>query len=255
MNKITILGCGPSQGVPQPFGGYGDCDSRNPKNMRTRCSSLLDISGDKFLIDAGPDLRQHMLKHFFLDAKAIFFTHTHADHCHGIDDLRNICMYQQKSIPIYGDQEMIAELEKRFDYSIQRKNDNASLYRPRLIPHYVKGNFMVGKHEFSIFRQCHGFSNSYGFRYKNIAYSTDLVSIPEESEQFLYDLDYWLVDCYQLKKHATHSHLEQTLGWIEKFKPKKAILIHLGNACDYDYCTKHTPDHVDIAYDNMEIIF
>ena len=253
-NTITIMGCGSAQGVPSPYGGYGRCNAHNPKNTRTRMSAYLTLDTDKFLIDAGPDLRQHMLSHFLLDIKAVFFTHVHADHCHGIDDLRNVCAYQQKPLPIYGAKEMIQSLEKKFDYAFPLK-DQRHFYRPCLQACYVDKEFVINQHQFYMFEQDHGFSLSYGFKYHNMAYSTDVTHIPPQSDSYLYNLDLWLIDCYGMKPHPTHSDFQKTLAWIKKYNPKKAVLIHMNNQCDYDMIKNQCPDNVEPAYDGMTLSF
>ena len=192
-----------------------------------------------------------------------FFTHTHADHCHGIDELRWICQAMSKPIPVFGAQESLDELEKKFGYCFSPLSEKAkgNYYKPLLLPHGISGTFHLKKNasqqsalNIQSFIQDHGFSKSLGFRIDNFAYSTDVVNMSEANFALLEGLDVWVVDALQYKPHPTHAHLERTVEWIERVKPKRAFLTHMNASMDYATLMEELPSHIRPAYDGLEIV-
>ncbi len=253
--KITILGCGPSGGVPLLGCDCAVCASDNPKNKRTRTSILLEIDGFRLLVDSSPDLRQQCLAHDIFSVDAIFYTHAHADHCHGIDDIRSLNFHKNGAIDIYADAHTLSEIRERFAYIFTPHNLAHGYYKPLLTPHeFAADAFMINeKIKVQPFLQQHGKTFSQGFRIGNFAYSTDVTNFPAESEKYLENLDLWIVDCLRITHAPTHAHLEQSLKWIERFRPKRAVLIHMGHELEYADLLSQLPDNVAPAYDGMTI--
>jgi phosphoribosyl 1,2-cyclic phosphate phosphodiesterase len=250
--KITILGCGASFGVPSITHEWGYCDPTNPKNRRLRSSIFIEDQNTKILVDTGPDLREQLLREKIKAIDGVIYTHSHADHTHGIDDLRALCKLMNKAIPIYGHEETLTDLQKRFPYVFQPL-DLGVIYRASLTPHIIENAFQIGGCAFETFRQDHGYSETMGFRTQNFAYSTDVVNLSEEALKTLEGLDLWIVGCLGLHPHPTHAHLDKVLAWVERLKPKQTILTHLSETMDYDSVSKKLPPHVSVAYDGMSI--
>lgn len=257
--KITILGCGGSSGVPliggeDGRGDWGVCDSINPKNRRTRASVVVEKDSKRLLIDTGPDMREQLLANGIKIIDAVLFTHAHADHIHGVDDIRGINNNAKRIVTGYADEQTIAHLRRMFPY-IFADHPPGHFYKPAMYLEAIKEyeEFIVEGIKAIPFRQIHGSVDSLGFRFGNVAYSTDVKSIPEESDAYLENLDLWIVDCLQRQPHGTHAHLDLTLSWIEKYKPKRAILTHLSQDLDYETLKKELPPHIEPAYDGMII--
>lgn len=248
--KVTILGCGSSGGVPLITGNWGNCDPNNPKNNRTRSSILVQTQGLNILIDTSPDLRHQLLRTGIDRIDAVLYTHRHADHIFGIDDLRQIYMAHKRSIPIYADSQTLAYLERTFAY-IFKETD--SLYPAFLTSHVFEGPFRIQDLDIIPFIQNHGEQDSFGFRIGDFAYSTDFKNIPADSLAKLANLKLWVVDCLRDEPHQTHSHYEHTLNLIHKLKPRKAILTHMTQYLDYEILRKRCPPDVEPAYDGMVI--
>ncbi|MCC9622846.1 MBL fold metallo-hydrolase [Thalassospira sp. MA62] len=252
MTKVTILGCGSSNGVPSVGLGWGDCNPDNPKNVRTRSSILIEEAGKKILVDVTPDFRQQALRHDINHIDAILFTHAHADHVHGIDDLRWINVAMGRPIDIYANAATISDIDHRFNYVFTPLPDGVEFYfKPVLIPHVISGPLEPAGIPFTAFSQDHGYGESLGFRLGNFAYCTDVVEFPEESRHHLYDLDVWVVDCLRHRPHNTHAHLEKVLGWVAEYKPKQVYMTHMNISFDYDQAMADTPDNVAPAYDGL----
>ncbi|MCE2964944.1 MAG: MBL fold metallo-hydrolase [Alphaproteobacteria bacterium] len=260
MIKVTILGCGGSGGVPLPGGAdnrgfWGACDPLNPKNRRRRCSVYVEAQGTRLLIDTAPDLREQLLDNGLCGADAVLYTHDHADHCHGIDDLRGLNFLANAALPAYGSPETMADLERRFSYVFAPLRAEHGHYKPTLTAHSVAPGvpFTVGNAEILSFYQNHGRVRSTGYRIGGFAYSTDTNGFPAESEPYLENLDVWVVDCLQEAPHYSHAHLDLTLSWIARLKPKRAILIHMNQTLDYETLRAKLPENVEPAYDGMVI--
>lgn len=248
--KITILGCGTSTGVPKIGGKWGVCDPENPKNRRRRSSIFIEEQDTKILIDTTPDLREQCLAANIDHIDGVLYTHDHADHTHGIDDLRAIKHIMKRRVEAYGNAQTMSALKHRFEYIFTGKNGYPAILNSNVIG---DGEFKIGSLPVQPFDLIHGNSITLGFRCDKMAYTTDLNAIPDESEVHLHGLDLWIVDCLRPEPHPTHSHLEQTLSWIEKFKPKRAILTHMTWDLDYAELKKSLPDHIEPAFDGMVI--
>ncbi|MBL4801219.1 MAG: MBL fold metallo-hydrolase [Emcibacter sp.] len=248
--KITILGCGTSTGVPKIGGQWGVCDPNNPKNRRRRSSIFIEDKKTKVLIDTTPDLREQCLDADITHIDGVLFTHDHADHTHGIDDLRAISHIMRQRVEAYSNAQTISVLKRRFDYIFASKQGYPAILNANTIEDKP---FHIGSLAIQPFDLIHGPSITVGYRLNNMAYTTDLNAIPKESESHLEGLDLWIVDCLRPEPHPTHSHLEQTLNWIDKFKPKHAILTHMTWDLDYETLKKSLPAHIEPAYDGMDI--
>lgn len=248
--KITILGCGTSTGVPKIGGKWGVCDPDNPKNRRRRSSIFIEDQETKILIDTTPDLREQCLDADITHIDGVLYTHDHADHTHGIDDLRGIFHIMKGRVQAYANQQTMDVLKKRFDYIFESKEGYPAIVKGQVID---CSPFHISAIPVQPFELIHGNMITYGFRCGKIAYTTDLNAIPEYSETFLQGLDLWIVDALRPQPHPTHSHLDQTLAWIEKFKPKRAILTHMTWDMDYGTLIKTLPKYIEPAYDGMVI--
>ena len=248
---IRILGCGPSGGIPSIGHRWGECDPHNPKNVRTRCSVLFQTKGKNILVDTSPDLRQQLLAADVSDIEAVLFTHTHGDHVHGFNDLGPISRAKKEKIPVYGTEETIKELETVFAYAF---GGEVGHYRPFVVPHIITpGEFEVAGAPIVAFEQDHGLGTTLGFRIGDVAYSTDVIKLSEEAFEALKGVKVWVVDCLGRELHLTHSYLEQTLSWIDRVKPERAILTHMGVEMDYETLRRELPKGVEPAYDGLEI--
>lgn len=253
--RIHILGCGDSGGIPRINGDWGDCDSTNPKNIRTRSSIAIAHGDENWLIDTSPDLRMQMLREKMTHIDGVFFTHAHADHILGLDELRVLYFTYKKQIPIYADRTTLASLQQIFGYMIREEQpiETPPIYPKFLIPHEVKESFEWHSMRVIPFVQNHGYSESLGYRFPQWAYSTDALHLDENAFEALAGIRLWLVDCIAYTPKPSHSHLEQTLSWIERVKPERAILIHMSKFLDYDTLKRQLPNYVEPAYDGMTI--
>ena len=254
--KITILGCGLSPGVPLVGDYWGACDPTNIKNRRTRASILIEHLGYRILIDSSPDLRQQLLRENIDWVDACLYTHEHADHTHGINDLFCLGRFKKKSIPIYADKSTLEELLRSFGYAFDTGADHHGNYdTPRLIPHTINGPQVepLPGLVFEHFEQDHGFSKSYGYRIGDFAFCTDLIGMPDKSWQRLEGVKTLVADCLCLKPHPTHAHLDLTLSWMERLNVERGYLTHLGAQIDYETLLKQLPSNVKPCYDGLVI--
>ncbi len=205
--KLTILGCGTSGGVPRMPEFWGACDSKNPKNRRLRASVLVEEGDTRIVIDTTPDFRAQMLAAKVQSLDAVFYTHDHADHVHGIDDLRGFFQQTRKKIPIYSDAQTLSEIKHKFEYIFHIRSGYPAMCHAR----ELKGATTIGNLKVIPFEQGHGSSISLGYRFGEIAYSTDLNRLPETAFDALKGVKVWVVDALRYAPHPTHSHLEQTL--------------------------------------------
>lgn len=257
--KFTILGCGSSGGVPRPALGWGVCDPNNPKNRRRRTSLLVEKTGaggvTRVLVDTSPDLREQLL-----DAKAdrldaVLYTHEHADHTHGIDDLRAFFIKQRQLIDVYADEQTGQTLRDRFGYCF--KSPPGSDYPPIVREHRLVAGQPVkvtgeGDEITALpLRQEHGDIASYGFRFGSVAYSCDLSNLPHDSVAALAGLKVWIVDALRDRPHPSHFSVADALSWIERIKPEHAILTNLHADLDYATLRAKLPPNVEPAFDNM----
>ncbi len=257
--RITLLGSGGSGGVPLPDGspgGYwGAADPKEPKNRRSRVSVLLEQDERRLLIDCSPDLREQLIARRVPGLDAILFTHAHADHCHGLDDLRSLSYRQGGPIPAYMDRATHQALTLRFDYAFTSSHTGARLYPALMQDHVIQVGepFSAAGFEVLAIHQDHGNVHSLGFRIGNFAYSTDVVRLDETAFAALEGLDLWVVDCLRYEPHPTHSHFAATLEWIERLKPKRAVLTHLNQAVDYAKLKADCPPGVEPGWDGLTI--
>ncbi len=258
--RFTILGCGSSGGVPRLGGHWGECDPANPKNTRRRCSLLIEQDGaegtTRILIDTSPDLRAQLLGAEVGQLDAVVYTHSHADHVHGIDDLRMIVFNMRARLPVWADGPTQDALYSRFGYAFTQPDD--SPYPPILDMHTIHdGPFTIdgagGPVTLTPFEVNHGSIDALGFRVGDFAYLPDVVKIPEDSWAKLDGLDCWVVDALRRTPHPTHAHLEMTLEWIARAAPRRAVLTNMHIDLDYDTVAAETPEHITPAYDGMVI--
>jgi phosphoribosyl 1,2-cyclic phosphate phosphodiesterase len=259
--RFTILGCGSSTGVPRIGNIWGACDPMNPKNRRRRCALLVERFGKggrtTVLVDTPTDLREQLLDARVEHIDAVLYTHDHADHTHGIDDLRGIVFATKQRVPMYATPETRAILTKRFDYCFTPPP--GSTYPPILDAHDLAVPAPVsiagagGTIEVTPILLEHGRNTALGFRFGAIAYSPDVSGIPEAAVPLLTGLDLWIVDALRHQPHPTHFSVNQALEWVERLGAKRAILTHMTTELDYDDLRRRLPEHVVPAYDGMVI--
>ncbi|RME66119.1 MAG: MBL fold metallo-hydrolase [Alphaproteobacteria bacterium] len=249
--KVTILGCGTSAGVPRIGNVWGRCDPANPKNRRRRVSVMVEEGATRVLVDTSPDLRAQLLDAGVGRLDAVFYTHEHADHCHGIDDLRPVAQNMKARIPLYAGARTMAVLRRRFDYIFEMRDGYPPVGEGHILRHGCP--VPVGGLTVLPFLLEHGPIDSFGFRFGRAAYTTDLNGIPQASAAFLEDLDLWIVDALRYDPHPTHPHLEQSLAWIARFRPKRAILTHMNWDLDYETLRTSLPAGVEPAYDGLAV--
>ena len=257
--KLTILGCGTSGGVPRVGNHWGACDPTNPKNRRQRCSVLVERAGGEgettVLVDTSPDLRQQLLDARTGWVDGVLYTHDHADHVHGIDDLRQVAFNGRRRVDVYYDATTGRHLHTRFGYCFS--SPATSEYPPILRGHEIQAGKTVGIEgaggaiEALPFRQIHGSGETLGFRFGGVAYSPDVSDFPEESLEALRDLDVWILDALRPTPHPSHLSVEQALAWIARVKPKRAVLTHMHVDLDYATLARELPPGVEPAYDGM----
>lgn len=258
--RLTILGCGSSPGTPRITGDWGNCDPANSKNRRMRSSALIEriaANGARttVVVDTGPDFRAQMLMAGVRHVDAVIYTHPHADHIHGIDDLRGFVLEQRRLIDIYADRPTMERLRAAFGYCFE--TPPRSSYPPilwaRTIDHdrpvVVEGE--GGALTFEPLPQIHGDIVSLGFRIGNLAYCPDVSAFPDATAARLSGLDLLVIDALQYKRHPSHFSLSEALEWIERLKPKKAVLTHMHVPLDYAAVQAQTPEHVEPGYDGM----
>lgn len=258
---FTILGCGSSGGVPRLGGHWGDCDPENPKNRRRRCSLLVERSGPDgtttVLIDTSPDLREQLLSAQVGRLDGVIYTHSHADHVHGIDDLRMVVFNMRARLPVWADEPTREALLYRFSYAFVQPE--GSSYPPILDMNLIDGDVTIdgagGPITFSPFAVPHGGMDALGFRIGDLAYLPDVAAIPDDVWPKLKGLECWIVDALRRDPHPTHSHLAQTLEWIETVSPKRAVLTNMHIDLDYETLLAETPDNVQPAYDGLRLSF
>jgi phosphoribosyl 1,2-cyclic phosphate phosphodiesterase len=257
--KFTLLGCGSSGGVPRIGGFWGDCDPTNPKNRRRRCSMLVErFEGEgatRVLIDTTPDMRDQLLDAGVGHLDAVVYTHSHADHVHGIDDLRQIVLNLRNRLPVWADGPTQDALISRFGYAFVQPE--GSPYPPILDLHSIEGAFDIkgagGTIVFQPFEVDHGSMAALGFRIAGLAYVPDVVAIPEAAWPHLEGLDYWIVDALRRKPHPTHAHLALTLEWIARAAPKRAVITNMHLDLDYATLEAELPPEIRPAFDGMVI--
>ncbi len=252
MLKVTILGCGSSTGVPDLTIGWGDCDKTNPKNYRTRSSILIQTEQTNLLVDTSPDLRTQLINAGVNKIDAVFYTHMHADHTHGINELRCIFGLSGATIPVYGSCETMADITKNFDYLFDNNSADYSMYPPCLVANeIVQGSLSIGDIALQTFELDHGLCKTSAIKIGNFAYTVDFQDLSEENIQSLKGVEVWVVESLRPDQHFTHAGLEQVLKWTEIIQPKQVILTHMGVKMDYDSLIKRLPKNIVPAYDGL----
>ena len=255
--RFTILGCGSSGGVPRLGGHWGNCDPNNVKNFRKRCSLLIqrfeNNNVTNVLIDTTPDMRQQLLDAKIGKLDAVIYTHEHADHLHGLDDLRMIVINMQKRLPVFASKQTKNSILERFGYAF--KTPKGSPYPPILDMNDLTETLEIqgagGPIKFTSFDVDHGNILVSAIKVNNVLYTPDISKVRNDTE--LRDLDYWILDSLRYRPHPSHVNLEQALGLIDRYKPKKAILTNLHVDLDYLTLLKETPDNVVPAHDGLQI--
>jgi phosphoribosyl 1,2-cyclic phosphate phosphodiesterase len=259
--EFTILGCGSSAGVPRVAQGWGACDPSNPKNRRRRCALHVErrsIAGaTEIVVDLGPDIREQLLDRRVLRLDAILLTHAHADHIHGIDDVRPYVIDQRRLLPAYMDAPTSREVRGKFGYIFE--TPPGSQYPPLLREHRLTPGEKVhiegpgGPIDALPILFRHGDIDALGFRFGGIAYTPDLNDIPADSQEMLRDLDVWIIDALRYSRHPSHLSVAEALAWIERLKPRRAILTNLHTDLDHARLAAELPAHITPAHDGMRI--
>ena len=251
--KVTILGCGTSSGVPRVGNDWGQCDPSEPKNRRRRVSILVEHEGTRILVDTGPDLREQLLDADVSDVDAVIWTHDHADHCHGIDDLRQLYHARGAAVPGYARQETLETLLLRFGYAFEGKGGYPPVAEARLLP----DELTVGSIRVRVTDQPHGAISSAGLRFeaagKSIVYSTDVNGLTEDMVDLFAGTDVWILDALRRRPHPSHAHLAEALGWTQIVNPGRTILTHMDQSMDYATLVAELPAGVEPGYDGLEI--
>lgn len=261
--RLTVLGCGSSGGVPRVGTMWGACDPENPRNRRRRCSVLIERRGPAgttiVLIDTSPDLREQLLSVRAQWLDGVLYTHDHADHTHGIDDLRMVAYAMKRRIEVYADAVTCESLTRRFAYCFE--TPPGSSYPPILVAHEITSGQPVeiagngGTISVMPILQEHGDIPSLGFRVGGLAYSPDISDVPPSSAALLEGLDVWIVDALRYTPHPSHLSLAQALTWAERLRAKRTILTHMTGELDYARLKRELPAGVEPAYDGMVIEF
>ncbi|MBD3624090.1 MAG: MBL fold metallo-hydrolase [Rhodobacteraceae bacterium] len=258
---VRILGCGSSGGVPRLGGFWGACDPDDPRNARRRCSILVERHDDggvtRVLIDTSPDLRSQLLDAQVGLLDAVVYTHEHADHTHGLDDLRMVVFNRRERLPVWADDDTAASLHARFGYAFKQPKN--STYPPILQMNPIDGPFRIGgaggPTPFPPFRVEHGSIGALGFRIHDLAYLPDVSSMPDENWAMLQGLDCWILDALRYDPHPTHIHLATSLAWIARAEARRGVLTNLHIDMDYATVDAETPDNITPAHDGMILRF
>lgn len=251
--KVRILGCGTSSGVPRVGNDWGECDPDEPRNRRRRVSILVSHGDTRILVDTGPDLREQLLDARVSDIEAIIWTHDHADHCHGIDDLRQLYHARGRPVAGYGRPDSLRIIKQRFAYAFEGKDGYPGVVEANFLPDHINlGGISVRTAD-----QPHGPILSAGLRFDaggvSIGYSTDFNILTDEMRVMFEGVDVWIVDALRRRPHPSHGHLAQVLDWIDEVRPGRAVLTHMDNSMDYATVRDELPDGVEPGYDGMEI--
>jgi phosphoribosyl 1,2-cyclic phosphate phosphodiesterase len=250
--QLTILGAGSSAGTPAVGCTCATCTSTDQRNKRTRCSSMVTLDdGRVILIDTSPDLRQQALREHMQRVDAVLFTHTHADHLHGIDDLRAFCQISRCQIPLYSYPEAISHIQDKFGYTLREPSNFWDL--PVLAAHVVEASFEVVGQTVIPIPVMHGRIRIYAYRIGNLVYMTDVSAIPESSYELLKDVDLLLIDCLRETPHPTHVSLSESLALISRIGAKRNVLIHMTHELEYHALQARLPANVEVGYDGLQL--
>ena len=252
--KIRILGSGTSSGVPRIGNDWGACDPAEPRNRRTRASVLVETKTTRILIDTSPDMREQLLAADVADMDAVIWTHDHADHCHGIDDLRQI--YHARGVPVrgYARAETLAHLVSRFAYAFKGRAG----YPPTIAAAELPDTLTIGDIKVRVVDQPHGNIHSAGLRFdhgnKAIGYATDFNILTNDMRSLYQGLDIWVVDALRHAPHPSHPTVDAVLDWVTELAPARTALIHMDHSMDYATLVRNLPDGVVPGYDGLELV-
>lgn len=251
--KLTILGCGTSSGVPRIGGDWGSCDPAEPKNARTRASILVEGGGEAILVDCGPDLRGQLLAAGIGRIDRLIVTHDHADHCHGIDDLRQLMHVLGHPVPLHARQDTLDRLRRRFGYAF----DGVAIYRPVVQAVPIAGDLAFGALGVRVVDQPHGGITSLGLRFeegvKSAGYAVDFHDMTDDMRAVYQGLDLMICDCLRREPHPTHAHLGAVLGWARELDVGGLLLTHLDNSMDYRELAATLPEWAAPAHDGQVV--
>ena len=256
--KVRVLGCGGSGGVPLIGCRCAVCCSTDPLNKRSRVSIVVEEAGRRILVDTSPDLRQQFLANGLASVDAVILTHAHADHLHGLDDLRSVNYHRNAPLEIWADAATLTEVKERFGYAFSPPRTNAGIwYAPSLLGREIPVGTTTGLAGIDVtcFHQIHGGDRSptLGLRFGGFGYSTDVREMPEAGFAALAGIDTWLVDCLQDEPNPAHSHLSQTLDWIVRVAPRRAVLTHMSHRLEYHALRRRLPPGVEPGFDGMSL--
>ncbi|MDO8962363.1 MAG: MBL fold metallo-hydrolase [Methylophilus sp.] len=252
--QLTILGAGSSAGTPVVGCHCDTCTSQHPRNYRTRCSSMVTLDdGQVLLIDTGPDLRIQALRESMTRVDAVLYTHTHADHLHGIDDLRAFCQRNRQQIPLYAKQDAVDHILAKFGYAIREPSHFWDL--PVLSIQSVASPFALFGQQVTPIPIVHGRIMIHGYRIGNMAYLTDVSEIPETSYPLLEGLELLLIDCLRYEAHPTHINVQQSLALIDKIGAAQSVMIHMTHELEYETLSSLLPANVCVGYDGLKLNF
>lgn len=257
---VTVLGCGSSPGVPRIGGGWGACDPSNPKNRRRRCSVLVQRFGangavTSVLVDTSPDLREQALDAGIGELDGVIYTHAHADHLHGIDDLRGFVINMRRRVDVYADAATTERLHEAFGYCFA--TPAGSEYPPILNAHPIRAGEPLtiegagGAISALPIIQAHGRITSLALRFGDFCYSPDVSALDEAAITAMQGLDTWIVDALRYVPHPSHFSVSEALDWIERLAPRRAFLTHMHVDLDYEELRRRLPDHVEPAFDGL----
>ncbi len=251
--KIRVLGCGTSTGVPKIGNEWGQCDPGEPRNSRLRTSILVESAGERMLVDCGPDLRQQLLAARVDRLDGLIVTHTHGDHCHGIDELRPVAQAVSRPIPLHARATVLQELKERFGYAFEQSD----FYRPIVEARDLDEELRFGAAHVRFVDQPHGGPTSLGLRFDeaehSVAYAIDFSELTDAMASLYERVDVWIADCLTRRPHPTHAHLDAVLGWARDLGVGQLYLVHMGNGLDYRSLIAELPDWAAPAYDGLEI--
>ena len=252
--KVRILGCGTSTGVPRIGNDWGDCDPTEPRNRRTRSSILIESGGERLLVDCGPDLREQLLAADVVDIDQVIVTHDHADHCHGIDDLRQVAQHLARQVPLHARQFVLERLRKRFGYLFE----GVAIYPAVIEPIAIGDEMALGRSALRFVDQPHGGITSLGIRAdeggRALGYAIDFHELTAEMASLYNGVDVWICDCLRRAPHPTHAHLDAVLGWARELSVGQLLLTHLDKSMNYATLAAELPDWAAPAYDGQELI-
>ena len=251
--KVRILGCGTSTGVPRIGNDWGSCDPGERKNRRTRSSILIESGGERLLIDCGPDLREQLLAAEVIEIDRVIVTHDHADHCHGIDDLRQLAQHAGRQVPLHARPFVLERLRSRFAYLFE----DVAIYRAVVDPEPIDGMMRLGEAKLNFVDQPHGGITSLGIRAdegaRSVGYAIDFHDFTPDMMALYERADLWICDCLREAPHPTHAHLDAVLGWAGDLSVGQLLLTHLDKSMDYATLVARLPDWAAPAYDGQEV--